>query len=302
MSGGTGVTIRGVQYNSPLMDSSPGLESLPDLVASMPLGSAYVRLARGGITYVGGPYATAELACESAGRLFHDVPNVASIAVVARPEVTAPSLDRCWYARATFLADGYTALVGPFTSRRQARSDLMGLADRGQIGRWRDWNIDYHQVMEARPPHRQHVICLERGWHQTCTPVTGSQIDTVSMTTRPSRVDPRWAQNSGQIAHWIASGGAPYTSREDMLRDIVMLWDEWPAESAVWGALATLLATIPAARPARTTGAAPEGIARVYLDLAEAIEECAADRPGAEDDAHRAISALRSLLHDARSV
>ena len=77
-----------------------------------------------------------------------------------------------------------------------------------------------------------------------------------------------------------------------------MLWDEWPAESAVWGALATLLATIPAARPAQTTGAAPETIAQVYLDLAEAIEDCAADRPGAEDDAHRAIFALRVLLHD----
>jgi hypothetical protein len=279
------------------MDSLPGVESLPDLVASMPLGSAYVRLARGGITYVGGPYATAELACQSAGRLFHDVPNVASIAVVGQPEVTAPSCDRCWYARAIFLTDGYTALVGPFASRRQARSDLMGLADRGQIGRWRDWNIDYHQVREARPPYRQQLICLEQGWHRTCTPVTGSQIDNVSTTPRPSRVDPRWAQNSGRIARWIASGGAPYTSREDMLRDIVMLWDEWPAESAVWGALATLLATIPAGRPAETTGAAPERIAQVYLDLAEAIEDCAADRPGAEDDAHRAISALRSLLH-----
>jgi hypothetical protein len=276
------------------MDLLPDLESLPYLVASM-------RLARGGITYVGGPYATTELACQSAGRLFHDVPNVASIAVVGRPEVTAPSLDRCWYARAIFLADGYTALVGPFASRRQARSDLMELADRGQIGRWRDWNIDYHQVLEGLPPYRPQLICLERGWHRTCTPVSGSPIDNVSTTARPSPVDPRWDQNSGQIARWIASGGRPYTSREDMLRDIVMLWDEWPAESAVWGALATVLATIPASRPAETTGAAPERIAQGFLDLAEAIEDCAANRPGAEDDAHRAICALRSLLHAARN-
>jgi hypothetical protein len=278
------------------MDSSPGLESLPALVASMPSGSAYVRLARGGITYVGGPYATAGLACQSAGRLFHDVPNVASVAVVDRPHVTAPSCDRRWYARAVFLADGYTALVGPFASRRQARSDLMELADRGQIGRWRDWNIDYHQVLEARPPYRPQLICLERGWHRTCTPVTAIPIDNVSTTTRPSRVDPRWAQNSGQIARWIASGGPPYTSREDMLRDVVMLWDEWPAESAVWGALATVLATIPAGRPAETTDAAAERVAQVFLELAEAIEDCAAPQPGAEDDAHRAICELRSLL------
>ena len=145
------------------MDSSPGLESLPELVASMPLGSAYVRIARRGITYVGGPYVTAELACQSAGRLFHDVPDVASIAVVGRPEVTAPSFEQRWYARATFLADGYTALVGPYTSRRQARSDLMGLADRGRIGRWRDWDIDYHQVLEARSPHQQPPVAITGG-------------------------------------------------------------------------------------------------------------------------------------------
>jgi hypothetical protein len=283
------------------MDSLPGLESLPALVASMPLGSAYVRLARGGITYVGGPYPTAELACQSAGRLFHDVPNVASIAVVGRPEVTAPSSDERWYARAIFLADGYTALVGPYASRRQARSDLMDLADRGQIGAWHDWNIDYHQVVDARPRHRPPLVCNQQGWHRTCTPVTASPIDVASTTTRPSRADPRWAQNSGQIARWIASGGPPYTSREDMLRDIVMLWDEWPAESAVWGALATVLATIPAPRPAETTGAAPERIAQMFLDLAEAIEDGAASRPGADDDAHRAIRALRSLLQDARN-
>jgi hypothetical protein len=281
------------------MDSFPVLESLPALVASMPLGSAYVRLARGGITYVGGPYATAELACQSAGRLFHDVPNIASIAVVGRPEVTEPSYDRRWYARATFLADGYTAVIGPFGSRNEARADLLELADRGQIGAWRDWNIDYYQVMEARPPHRPPQLCGERGWHRTCTPTTATPLDPASTTTSPSRVDPRWTQNSGQIARWIASGGPPYTSREDLLRDIVMLWDEWPAESAVWGAVATVLATIPASRPAETTGAAPERIAQVFLDLAEAIGDCAANRPGAEDDAHRAICTLRSLLHDA---
>jgi hypothetical protein len=262
----------------------------------MPSGSAYVRLARRGITYVGGPYATAELACQSAGRLFHDVPNVASIAVVGRPQVTPPSCDRRWYARATFLADGYTAVVGPFASRRQARSDLMQLADRGQIGRWHDWNIDYHEVLEAQPPHRPRLICLERGWHRTCTPVTASPIDNASATTPAARVDPRWAKNSSEIARWIASGGPPYTSREDLLRDVVMLWDEWPAESAVWGALATVLATIPVGRPAETTAGAAEGVAQAFLELAEAIEDCAAFRPGAEDDAHRAICTLRVLL------
>lgn len=277
------------------MDSFPGPESLPALVASMPLGSAYVRLARGAITYVGGPYATAELACQSAGRLFHDVPNVAAIAVVGRPEVTEPRYDRRWYARAIFLADGYTALVGPFGSRNEARADLLELADRGQIGAWGDWNIDYYQVMEAQPPYRPPLLCRERGWHRTCTPMT--PFDHAS-TTSPSRVDPRWTQNSGQIARWVAAGGPPYTSREDLLRDIVMLWDEWPAESAVWGALASVLATIPASR-AETSRAAPERIAQVFLDLAEAIEDCAANRPGAEDDAHRAIWTLRSLLHDA---
>ena len=261
----------------------------------MPSGSAYVRLARGGITYVGGPYATAELACQSAGRLFHDVPNVASIAVVGRPQVTAPSSDQRWYARAIFLADGYTAVVGPYASRRQARSDLIELADRGQIGTWGDWNIDYHQVLDAPSPYRPQVVCLEQGWHRTCTPVTASAIDNISTTTPPSRVDPRWTQNSGQIARWIASGGPPYTSREDLLRDIVMLWDEWPTESPVWGALAAVLATIPAA-PAGMTGTAAGRIGQVFLELAEAIGDCAATRPGAEDDAHRAICELRSLL------
>ena len=211
--------------------------------------------------------------------------------------MTAPSFEQRWYARAIFLADGYTAVVGPYASRRQARSDLMGLAGRGRIGGWHDWDIDYHQVLAARSPHQPPPVCNHRRRHRSETPVTASPIDYAPMTTAFGRVDPRWAQNSGQIARWIASGGYPITTREDLLRDVVMLWDEWPAESAVWGALATVLATIPAGRPAKPTDAAAETIAQVFLDLAEAIEDCAADRPGAEDDAHRAICALRVLLH-----
>ncbi len=283
------------------MAASPDLESLQPLVASMPSGSAYVRLARRGVTYVGGPYATTELACQSAGRLFHDVPDVASIAVVGRPEATAPRSDQRWYARAVYAADGYTAVIGPYASQRQARSDLSELADRGQIGAWHDWNIDYYQVLEPRPSHRPPPVCRRRGWHRTCTPVTANPVDGVSRATTPGRVDPRWTRNSDLITRWIASDGYPTTPREDLLRDIVMLWDEWPAESALWGALATVMATIPAGRSAETAGTGAERIAQVFLELAEAIEDCAAIRSGAEDDAHRAICELRSLLQDVRN-
>jgi len=116
------------------------------LIAAMPPGGAYVRLVRRGVTYTGGPYACLQGAGESALRLSHDVPDVAAVSIAAVPALASPAGERRWYARAVFRADGYTALAGPFASRKAARADLMELADRGRIGPWHEWDIDYHRA------------------------------------------------------------------------------------------------------------------------------------------------------------
>jgi hypothetical protein len=258
------------------------VRSLRDLIASVPSGGAYIRLLRGGVCYLGGPYASRELACASAGRLVCDVPGVTSIAIDARPHVTAPTCDLRWYARATFLADGYTAVAGPFASRRRARSDLMDVAGRGQIGGWHEWTIDYHQVVEAQPPRRS----ARMPWHRPSPPRHPRPLTGASL-----RVPTRWTRNGDRIARWIAAGGHPDTARDDLLRDIVMLWDDWPPEAVVWDVLATVLATIAAAprAPARDSG----GIADALHELAAAIEDRAARGPGADVDIRRLVRALR---------
>jgi hypothetical protein len=258
------------------------VRSLPDLIASVPSGGAYVRLVRGGVCYLGGPYASRELACESAGRLVCHVPGVTSIAIDARPHVTAPSCHHCWYARATFLADGYTAVVGPYPSRRRARSDLMDIAGRGQIGAWHEWAIDYHQVLKVQPPRRSALM----PWHRSSSPP-----HLRPLAGAPLGAPNRWTRNGDRIARWIAAGGHPETSRDDLLRDIVMLWDDWPPEAVVWDVLATVLATIAAAPRANAPDS--DGVAGALLELAAAIEDRAARDPGAEADIRRLVRALR---------
>jgi len=272
------------------------METFSSLVASMPSGQAYVRLTRHGATFVGGPYQTADLACQSAGRLFSDVPEVTSIAIVARPEVAAPSPHQRWYARAILRADGYTAVAGPFGSRRRARSALMALADRGQIGGWHDWAIDYHEIGD--PPVPWPAPRGRARWHRTSTPLRPSRPDARSDSTGAAPAADRWERNGEWIARWIALGGYPDTPREDLLRDLVMLLDEWPADAAVWDALGALLATMAAAPPA-VDGEA-DGIAGAVVELAAAIEVRAASAPGAADDFRRLVGALVGERRDPR--
>jgi hypothetical protein len=274
------------------------METFSSLVASMPSGQAYVRLKRHGATFVGGPYPTADLACQSAGRLFVDVPEVTSIAIVARPEVAAPSPHQRWYARAILRSDGYTAVAGPFGSRRRARSALMALADRGQIGGWHDWAIDYHEIGDPRVSWPAPRMRGRARWHRTSTPLPPSRPDARSDSTGPAPAAGRWARNGEQIARWIALGGYPDTPREDLLRDVVMLWDEWPADAAAWDALGALLATMAAASPAVDREA--DGITGALVELAAAIEHRAASAPGAADDFRRLVGALVGERRDPR--
>ena len=259
------------------------MTQLPELVASVPLGDAYVRLIRRGVTYTGGPYASRDLARQSAGRLFNDVPNVSAVSIVNQPTVTAPLGDLRWYARAVFRTDGYTALVGPFASRTHARSDLMELADRGQIGAWHDWVVDYHYAPEAEASRERARWArgLLAGGPTTVADPSGRDGDRV------------WRANGEAVARWIASEGYPDAVREDLLRDIVLLWEEWPGDESVWETLALVLGTCDHARRALASAC---GVAHAFRDVAAAIDDCAAGRYGAEAQAHRALRALVAEL------
>ena len=122
------------------------MSTLSDLVSEVPRGSAYVRLVRRGITYTGGPYETPGAASQSAARLFLHVPDATAVTVVPSPRLAPLTNGRRWYALAVYKPDGYTAVAGPFVSRREARTHLEELAGRGQIGGADEWDVCFRYV------------------------------------------------------------------------------------------------------------------------------------------------------------
>ncbi|MGN6379484.1 MAG: hypothetical protein ACTHNU_11080 [Gaiellales bacterium] len=129
------------------------MQTILDLASSVPPGNAYIRLIRCGITYTGGPYPSRRHASESAARLFLHVPDVTTVTVVRSPVVAPLAGGRHWYARAIFKADGYTAIAGPFVSRKQARAHLDQFVGRAQVGAAGDWDVCYRYAPAklARP-------------------------------------------------------------------------------------------------------------------------------------------------------
>jgi hypothetical protein len=90
--------------------------------------------------------------------------------------------------------------------------------------------------------------------------------------------DPRWEANRSAVAEWLASGGHPSSPREDLLRDLILLWDEWPEDDAAWEALATLLATLSRFPRGSASGAYSRAAhpAEIYLALLGMLDEYAA--------------------------
>jgi hypothetical protein len=125
------------------------VSTLDDLACEVPRGTAYVRLIRRGITYTGGPYMSPDAASESAARLFLHVPDATSVTVVPSPRLAPVACGRRWYALAVYKADGYTAVAGPFVSRREGRAHLQELAGRGQIGAMDAWDVCFRYVQSV---------------------------------------------------------------------------------------------------------------------------------------------------------
>jgi len=74
------------------------------------------------------------------------------------------------------------------------------------------------------------------------------------------------------VAGWIGSGGFPATGREDLLRDVVTLWDGFAPDHSAWNTTAALLSTLAAMRDTPETESPAFG---ALADLAAQIEGCA---------------------------
>ena len=61
--------------------------------------------------------------------------------MVGSPAVAPLVQGRHWYARAIFKADGYTAIAGPFVSRKEARAHLEQFEGRAQVGAADEWDV-----------------------------------------------------------------------------------------------------------------------------------------------------------------
>jgi len=113
-------------------------------------------------------------------------------------------------------------------------------------------------------------------------------------TARPAEpADVGWHDNGAEIVSWIRSGGFPATAREDLLRDIVSLWNGFPPDHSAWDTIATLLTTLAAMRdaPGMETHAF-----RALAQLSQHIEECASGIAGAEERALAAVRRVAALV------
>ena len=101
--------------------------------------------------------------------------------------------------------------------------------------------------------------------------------------------DDRWDANAPAVVEWIRSGGFPETAREDLLRDVVALWDGFTPDHSAWNAAAGFLSALAAMRDA--PGRESQAL-RALADLAAQIERCAMGTAGAEE---RAVTAVRRV-------
>ena len=111
--------------------------------------------------------------------------------------------------------------------------------------------------------------------------------ETTALPTEPA--DAVWHDTAAEVISWIRSGGFPSTAREDLLRDVVSLWNGFPPDHSAWDTAATLLTAMAAMLDA--PGVETRAF-RALAELSQHIEECASGVAGAEE---RAMAALRRV-------
>src|SRR4051812_24821921 len=107
--------------------------------------------------------------------------------------------------------------------------------------------------------------------------------------------DDGWTRRAGHMVGWMMRGGYRGTMREDLLRDVVTLWEDVPPDDPAWDAAAAALATclsMSSMSPPYEDAACAEAI-RAYSALLDAIQAHVA-HVGADVDHTRA--ALDDLL------
>lgn len=118
-------------------------------------------------------------------------------------------------------------------------------------------------------------------------------------STRAHPIEPSddgWDANAAAVVAWIGAGGYPASAREDLLRDVVALWDEFAPNHSAWNTMATLLATLAAMRD--KPGSESPAFAALS-ELAEHVEGCASGAAGAEDKAAAALRCVAALVSPA---
>jgi hypothetical protein len=60
----------------------------------------------------------------------------------------------------------------------------------------------------------------------------------------PATGDEAWSRQAARVAAWMLRGGYPDALREDLVRDVVALWEELPPDDPAWDAAAVALATL----------------------------------------------------------
>lgn len=105
-----------------------------------------------------------------------------------------------------------------------------------------------------------------------------------------------WDDDGAAVVAWIRSGGYPATGREDLLRDVVSLWNVFPPDHSAWNTIATLLTTLAAMRDAPGTETPAFG---ALAGLLQHIEECASGAAGAEERAVAAVRRVAALVSPA---
>jgi hypothetical protein len=110
-----------------------------------------------------------------------------------------------------------------------------------------------------------------------------------ALPTEPS--DDGWDANAVAVVAWLGAGGYPASARDDLLRDVVALWDAFGPDHSAWNTMAALLTTLAAMRDA--PGAESPAFAALS-ELAEHIEGCAAG--AAEEKAAAALRRVAALV------
>jgi hypothetical protein len=98
-----------------------------------------------------------------------------------------------------------------------------------------------------------------------------------------------WDDNAAAVMAWIRSGGFPASGREDLLRDVITLWDVFAPDHSAWDTTASFLSALAAMRDAPAGETPALG---ALAGLATEIEACATGVAGAEE---RAVAAVRRV-------